>query len=590
MRRFVRGFLVVTVLALSVVVAPAPAAAASITVGNGCTLADAITAANTDTATGGCAAGSGDDTIVLEAGATYTLTAVADINGFLGPSGLPAITTTMTIQGNGATIQRDPTAPAFRLIRLDTGSLTITNLTLTGGVASDSNTPGGTWGGCAIATSTEPLRVVDSTITNCGALAYGSAIAGDQLEISGSTVYGNHTSAQVIVSGVVSGVPNLATITNTTITNNDGIGIFSTGNVGQPAPMSLNGVSITNNTTAGVQAYFNGHVEYRNSIVIPAPVALDGASTVTDLGGNITSGDPLLGPLQNNGGPTMTRLPLAGSPAIDGGIAAICAAVDQRGTTRPQGVGCDIGAVEVVATPPVLSLPDDLTLEATGPGGAVATFSATAVDYAGDAAGVVCTPPSGSTFTLGTAPVNCSATDIVNQTTLGSFNVTVQDTTGPLLTVPSNMTVPANNPAGATVSFAATANDAVDGTLTPTCTPPSGSIFAPGTTTVTCTVSDLAGNPASASFTITVTSGADLLAQLRADTITYVTNPTTERALVATLDKVRLAMQQDNPFSAYFAILQYIVQLDRAVDTRAISGANAMTLIARARVVLDAMM
>jgi hypothetical protein len=112
----------------------------------------------------------------------------------------------------------------------------------------------------------------------------------------------------------------------------------------------------------------------------------------------------------------------------------------------------------------------------------------------------------------------------------------------------------------------------------------------PGTYTVRVEVFNGNNTQRSAPTTLTVIGAEELLAQLRADTITYVTNPTTERALVATLDKVRLAMQQGNPFSAYFAILQYIVQLDRAVDTRAISGANAMTLIAQARVVLDAMM
>jgi hypothetical protein len=58
--------------------------------------------------------------------------------------------------------------------------------------------------------------------------------------------------------------------------------------------------------------------------------------------------NPRLGPLANNGGPTPTRAPLAGSPAIDTGPAAPCpTAVDQRGVARPQGQRCDIGAVEV---------------------------------------------------------------------------------------------------------------------------------------------------------------------------------------------------------------------------------------------------
>ena len=56
--------------------------------------------------------------------------------------------------------------------------------------------------------------------------------------------------------------------------------------------------------------------------------------------------DPQLGPLADNGGPTTTHLPWAGSPALDT-IPGNCAATDQRGVVRPSGVGCDSGSVEV---------------------------------------------------------------------------------------------------------------------------------------------------------------------------------------------------------------------------------------------------
>jgi hypothetical protein len=86
------------------------------------------------------------------------------------------------------------------------------------------------------------------------------------------------------------------------------------------------------------------------------------------------AGDPGLGALADNGGPTQTRLPLPGSPLIDAIPVASCQAdgasgitADQRGVTRPQGPGCDIGAVEVeVAGPAVPAAPVQAVVRFTG--------------------------------------------------------------------------------------------------------------------------------------------------------------------------------------------------------------------------------
>jgi hypothetical protein len=74
----------------------------------------------------------------------------------------------------------------------------------------------------------------------------------------------------------------------------------------------------------------------------------------------------------------------------------------------------------------------------------------------------------------------------------------------PVITVPDTITVPATGPEGATVTYTAAATDDVDGPLVPSCEPPSGSVFAIGTTTVTCTATDAAGNEASESFEVVV--------------------------------------------------------------------------------------
>lgn len=62
---------------------------------------------------------------------------------------------------------------------------------------------------------------------------------------------------------------------------------------------------------------------------------------------NLLAVDPLLGPLQDNGGSTETHLLLAGSPARNAANPAACLPLDQRGIVRPQGGLCDIGSVEL---------------------------------------------------------------------------------------------------------------------------------------------------------------------------------------------------------------------------------------------------
>jgi hypothetical protein len=115
-----------------------------------------------------------------------------------------------------------------------------------------------------------------------------------------------------------------------------------------------------------------------------------------------------------------------------------------------------------------------------------------------------CSPASGSTFPIGTTTVICSATDAAGNTGNNSFTVKVQDTTAPMLTLPSNMMVQATSASGAVVSFSAAGTDIVDGSVAVSCTPAAGSTFAPGTTTVNCSATDAAGNTASGSFTVSV--------------------------------------------------------------------------------------
>jgi hypothetical protein len=98
-----------------------------------------------------------------------------------------------------------------------------------------------------------------------------------------------------------------------------------------------------------------------------------------------------------------------------------------------------------------------------------------------------------------------------------TYDVELRDVDPPTITVPANVVVDATSAAGATVTFAATATDNL-GPVPPTvsCTRDSGSTFAVGTTTVSCTATDVAGNQASASFTVTVRGAAAQLDELAA--------------------------------------------------------------------------
>ncbi|MDP3816249.1 PxKF domain-containing protein [Pseudomonas sp.] len=156
------------------------------------------------------------------------------------------------------------------------------------------------------------------------------------------------------------------------------------------------------------------------------------------------------------------------------------------------------------ALAPTLDGLADQILEATNPAGAVATYTVTANDPEDGAIAATCTPASGSTFPLGSTTVGCEATDSDANLTSGSFTVTVVDTTPPTLSLPTDIAAEATGPSGSMVSYTATASDLVSGSVPVTCTPVSGSTFALGTTPVSCSVSDAAGNSASGGFSVTV--------------------------------------------------------------------------------------
>jgi hypothetical protein len=167
----------------------------------------------------------------------------------------------------------------------------------------------------------------------------------------------------------------------------------------------------------------------------------------------------------------------------------------------------------VDTTPPVLQgVPAPAPTEATGPAGSQVSFTTPSASDTVDPGplAVSCAPPSGSTFSLGTTTVTCSAQDAHGNTGSASFSVAVVDTTPPHLRLPDPLTVSATGPDGATktddriAAFldAATATDIVD--PHPVVTNDAPASFPVGVTSVHFVARDAAGNKSSSSRDVTV--------------------------------------------------------------------------------------
>jgi hypothetical protein len=156
---------------------------------------------------------------------------------------------------------------------------------------------------------------------------------------------------------------------------------------------------------------------------------------------------------------------------------------------------------------PVLIVPTDITAEAASLEGEFVKYDVSATDIKGGAVDYRCDPPAGSLFPIGTTTVKCVAYSGLTATE--TFNVTVADTAGPVLSLPSDITVQAPDANGEYVKYDVTARDAVDGATSVSCSPVSGSLFPAGDTTVNCTSSDSRKNISNGSFMVHVTPWFD---------------------------------------------------------------------------------
>jgi CSLREA domain-containing protein len=281
-----------------------------------------------------------------------------------------------TVSGNSATFVGGG-------IFNSSGTLTLNNSTVNGNSASING------GGI---TNVDTVTLTNSTVSGNRAEGDGGGIQNiGTSTLTSSTVSGN--SAGGFGGGILNGFGGTLTLTNSTVSGNSaggfGGGINNFGTADFFNSTIRNNRSDANNdftgTGGGVSNHSGGTFNFQNTIIADNFDTFFGindcAGTLTSVANNlittlmatippgcsivgspVTIAPPLLGPLQNNGGPTQTHAPLAGSPAIDGGNPGGCRdqfgallTSDQRGSPRTvdsDGNGtaiCDIGAFEADA-------------------------------------------------------------------------------------------------------------------------------------------------------------------------------------------------------------------------------------------------
>jgi subtilisin family serine protease len=152
-------------------------------------------------------------------------------------------------------------------------------------------------------------------------------------------------------------------------------------------------------------------------------------------------------------------------------------------------------------TAPVVTAPPNIFVEATGPMTSVSLVPATAVD---SVSGTLTALPDGTgPFTVGTHVVTWSATDAAGNTGTATQQVTITDTTAPVVTAPPDVLKEATGPATGVALGSAAATDLVDGSLVPT--PDDPGPFSVGSHTVTWRATDAAGNTGTAAQQVTIT-------------------------------------------------------------------------------------
>jgi uncharacterized repeat protein (TIGR01451 family) len=295
------------------------------------------------------------------------------------------------------------------------------------------------------------VSIVDTTITGNDASFGGGigSIYGYGPAIQRTTISGN---TAVDGGGGIFTVAAYGTIENSTIAEND-TSYYGGGMYNVYSYMTVKETTISGNTALyegpGIYAYGASEITIHNSIVANnignsvydlyddfdsffdvsySLVENPGTAEINDNGGNIFGVDPMLGALQDNGGPTFTMKPDNASQVVDAGDPAFTPppSTDQRGFARVVGPAIDMGAVELnpgtvqftIAAQNVNENAGTATVTASRTGGTDGPASVTvSVDGTSTATG------GGNDYTFGGTVLNWADNDGTSQ----SFNVTIVD-------------------------------------------------------------------------------------------------------------------------------------------------------------------
>jgi CSLREA domain-containing protein len=342
--------------------------------GGACTLRAAIQESN---------ALAGADTITVPAG-TFTLALAGSGEDFAATGDLD-LRDAVTITGQGATATIIDAARIDRVLDIwdVAGTVVIQDLTVRNGFSQPANLAGGIFNSAALTLSRVRVETSEGRLGGGGILNDGDLTAsdvtltGNVTNSLGAGLYNTGTAhlERVTVSGndsaaAAGGIQNDGTITLVNVTISGNTAVTDGGGLYNGTDATLGNVTVAaNDANRGGGIFSPGDMTFTNTIVADSVSggSCNSTGTVTSVGSNLDSdatcsftgpGDlsgvgAALGALADNGGPTQTHAPLAGSPAIDAGRDCPPPATDQRGTNRPvDGDGdtvavCDIGAVEV---------------------------------------------------------------------------------------------------------------------------------------------------------------------------------------------------------------------------------------------------